>query len=122
MPRPAAEVRRVIKAYDVRGLVGVELDEGFVADVGAAFARMLRDESHGDDTELRVAIGHDMRASSPALAAAFAEGVIGQGLDALSAPELAERIEALKAEIARLEAAIQAREATRLAASAVFKI
>ena len=81
MPRPAAEVRRVIKAYDVRGLVGVELDEGFVADVGAAFARMLRDESHGDDTELRVAIGHDMRASSPALAAAFAEGVIGQGLD-----------------------------------------
>ena len=81
MPRPAAEVRRVIKAYDVRGLVGVELDEGFVADVGAAFARMLRDESHGDDTELQVAIGHDMRASSPALAAAFAEGVIGQGLD-----------------------------------------
>ena len=48
--------------------------------------------------------------------------VIGQGLDALSAPELAERIEALKAEIARLEAAIQAREASRLAASAVFKI
>jgi phosphomannomutase len=86
MPRPAAEVRRVIKAYDVRGLVGVELDESFVADVGAAFARLLRDESHtdeshGDDTDIRVAIGHDMRASSPALAAAFAEGVTGQGLD-----------------------------------------
>jgi len=81
MPRPAAEVRRVIKSYDVRGLVGVELDEGFVADVGAAFARMLGDESRGDDTEIWVAIGHDMRASSPALAAAFAEGVTGQGLD-----------------------------------------
>jgi len=86
MPRPAAEVRRVIKAYDVRGLVGVELDEGFVADVGAAFARMLRDESHRDeshrdDNDLRVAIGHDLRASSPSLAAAFAEGVTGQGLD-----------------------------------------
>ena len=47
--------------------------------------------------------------------------VIGQGLDDLSAPELAERIEALKAEIARLEAAMRAREATWAAASAAFK-
>jgi uncharacterized small protein (DUF1192 family) len=46
---------------------------------------------------------------------------IGQALDDLSAPELAERIEALKREIARLEGAIKAREATRDAASAFFK-
>ncbi len=46
---------------------------------------------------------------------------IGQILDDLSAPELAERIEALKQEIARLESAIKAREATRNAASAFFK-
>ena len=46
---------------------------------------------------------------------------IGQLLDDLSAPELAERIEALKKEIARLEGAIKAREATRNAASAFFK-
>jgi len=39
MSRPAAAVHRVIKAYDVRGLVGEELDEGFVAEVGGAFAR-----------------------------------------------------------------------------------
>jgi len=76
MPRPAADVHRVIKAYDVRGLVGDELDEPFVADVGAAFARLLRGE--GADT---VAVGYDMRDSSPALAAAFASGVTGQGLD-----------------------------------------
>ena len=44
MSRPAAAVHRVIKAYDVRGLVGEELDEGFVADVGGAFARLVRDE------------------------------------------------------------------------------
>ena len=31
MSRPAAAVHRVIKAYDVRGLVGEELDEQFVA-------------------------------------------------------------------------------------------
>jgi len=46
---------------------------------------------------------------------------IGQALDDLSAPELAERIEALKREIARLESAIEAREATRCSASAFFK-
>jgi len=46
---------------------------------------------------------------------------IGQPLDLLSAPELAERIESLKQEILRLEAAIKAREATKQAASAFFK-
>jgi phosphomannomutase len=78
MSRPAAVVHRVIKAYDVRGLVGDEIDESFVTDVGAAFARLVRDE---DNRAERVAVGHDMRESSPALAAAFAAGVMGQGLD-----------------------------------------
>ena len=76
MSRPAASVHRVVKAYDVRGLVGEEIDESFVADVGAAFARLMRDE----DAQ-QVVIGHDMRDSSPSLAAAFAAGVTGQGLD-----------------------------------------
>ena len=47
---------------------------------------------------------------------------IGETLDALSVGELAERVELLKREIERLEAAIGAREATRTAASSVFKI
>ncbi len=59
MARPAADVRRVIKAYDVRGLVGTEIDEAFVADVGAAFARLMRSEGAGS----QVVIGHDMRES-----------------------------------------------------------
>jgi phosphomannomutase len=78
MSRPAAAVHRVIKAYDVRGLVGEELDEQFVADVGGAFARLVRAE--GPDVT-QVVIGYDMRASSPSLAAAFADGVVAQGLD-----------------------------------------
>jgi phosphomannomutase len=76
MSRPAAAVHRVIKAYDVRGLVGAEIDESFVTDVGAAFGRLMRDEG-----ARQVAIGYDMRDSSPSLAAAFGAGVIGQGLD-----------------------------------------
>ncbi len=47
--------------------------------------------------------------------------VLGQSLDDLSAPELVERIATLKREIERLEAAIQAREITRQAASSFFK-
>ena len=74
MSRPAAAVHSVIKAYDVRGLVGEEIDEQFVSEVGAAFARLVRDGA-------RIVIGHDMRASSPPLAKAFAEGVMAQGLD-----------------------------------------
>jgi phosphomannomutase len=78
----------VIKAYDVRGLVGEEIDEQFVSDVGAAFARLIRSEDAGtqivaDERLARraIVIGHDMRESSPALAAAFASGVQAQGLD-----------------------------------------
>ena len=77
MPRPADAVRRVIKAYDLRGLVGTEIDESFVADVGAAFARLMR----GEGATGQVVIGHDMRESSPTLADAFAAGVTSQGLD-----------------------------------------
>ena len=47
---------------------------------------------------------------------------LGQNLDDLSAPELAERIGLLKAEIERLERAIEARNATRHAAHAAFKV
>ena len=53
MSRPAAAVHRVIKAYDVRGLVGEELDEAFVADVGGAFARLVRDGASPSGDRLR---------------------------------------------------------------------
>ncbi|BBX93947.1 phosphomannomutase/phosphoglucomutase [Mycolicibacterium boenickei] len=76
MSRPAAAVHDVIKAYDVRGLVGSQIDEAFVSEVAGAFARLVRAEG-----ATQVVIGYDMRASSPALAAAFAEGVTAQGLD-----------------------------------------
>ncbi|MBI2700176.1 MAG: phosphomannomutase/phosphoglucomutase [Mycobacterium sp.] len=76
MSWPAEAVHRVIKAYDVRGLVGEQINEALVTDVGAAFARLMRSEGAS-----QVVIGHDMRDSSPSLSAAFAAGVTGQGLD-----------------------------------------
>jgi phosphomannomutase len=78
MSRSAAAVHRVIKAYDVRGLVGTEIDESFVRDLGGAFARLMRTEGAH-----QVAVGYDMRDSSPSLASAFGDGVTGQGLDVI---------------------------------------
>jgi len=74
-------VNAVIKAYDVRGVVGEQIDADFVRDVGASFARLVRDEQTGGERVTRIAIGHDMRDSSPELSQAFAEGVTAQGLD-----------------------------------------
>ena len=74
--RTRASVDAVIKAYDIRGVVGDGIDVDFVHDTGAAFARLMRAEG-----ATLVAIGHDMRDSSPELATAFAGGVAEQGLD-----------------------------------------
>ncbi|MBD8506606.1 phosphomannomutase/phosphoglucomutase [Hoyosella sp. G463] len=76
MSRPADAVNAVIKAYDVRGVVGEQIDAAFVRDVGAAFARLMRTEGAA-----RIVVGHDMRASSPELVEAFSEGVTAHGLD-----------------------------------------
>lgn len=46
---------------------------------------------------------------------------IGQPLDALSVHELSERVELLRAEIARLEQARAAKQAAQAAADAFFK-
>jgi uncharacterized small protein (DUF1192 family) len=46
---------------------------------------------------------------------------IGQDLSLLSVEELKERIEALKAEISRLESSMASKQASRSAADSVFK-
>jgi phosphomannomutase len=66
----------IVKAYDIRGVVGEQLGEDVVRDFGAAFARLVDGPA--------VVIGHDMRESSPGLAAAFAEGVTAQGVDVVN--------------------------------------
>ena len=80
--RSTQAISQIIKAYDVRGVVGTgpnEVDESFVRDTGAAFGKLMREEGAS-----KVVIGHDMRDTSPALSQAFAEGVNAQGLDTVS--------------------------------------
>jgi phosphomannomutase len=76
-----ADLSGIVKAYDIRGVVGEELDASIVRDLGAALARLLRAEEASAGS---VVVGHDMRDSSPELAAAFAEGVTAHGLDVVS--------------------------------------
>jgi phosphomannomutase len=66
-----------VKAYDVRGLVPEQLSPSVARALGSAFAEVVaRHDGHEG-----VVIGHDMRASSPELSAAFAEGVTSRGVD-----------------------------------------
>jgi phosphomannomutase len=71
------DVAAIFKAYDVRGVVPDELDESVARATGAAFVEVL-DVLAGAGA---VVVGYDMRPSSPALAAAFAEGVTSTGAD-----------------------------------------
>ena len=63
------------KAYDVRGRVPSELDEDIAYRVGRAYAEFVGAR--------RVAVGRDIRLSSPSLAAAVARGLTDSGVDVL---------------------------------------
>ena len=68
----------IFKAYDIRGTTPDQLDAPLAHRIGAAFARFALDQP---DVATRILIGRDMRASGVDLAAAFSEGVRGQGVD-----------------------------------------
>lgn len=70
---------RIIKAYDIRGLVDEEITPDFTFSLGVAFANFLEMERE----PARVVIGEDMRPSSPDLAQAFSDGITSQGLDVI---------------------------------------
>ncbi len=82
MPSAPLDLSTIIKAYDVRGLVGEQLDEEVAEAIGAATARVLEVGQGGAGGPL-VVVGHDMRPSSPSLVDAFARGVTGAGGDVL---------------------------------------
>jgi len=70
------DLSEIVKAYDVRGIVGDQLTPEVAAALGAAFVRVTGAE--------RLVAGHDMRDSGPGLLAAFAGGAMSQGADVVS--------------------------------------
>ncbi len=69
-----SDVSKIFKAYDIRGKVGSELSPELVRRVGEAFAQWLQSDG-------AVAVGHDMRPDSRALADELIAGLTSQGRD-----------------------------------------
>jgi phosphomannomutase len=63
----------IFKAYDIRGVYPAELDEEIARRIGAGFAQFVGGG--------KIAVGRDMRTSSPTLAQSFAEGAAAAGCD-----------------------------------------
>jgi len=61
----------IYRAYDIRGVYGEDLTDGIAKDIGKAFGSTLTGA---------IAVGRDVRLSSPALAAALIEGLESTGL------------------------------------------
>ena len=66
---------KVFKAYDVRGLYGSEIDEDGARAIGRAFVEVFQPK--------RIAVGHDMRVSSPSMAEAVIAGASSAGAEVL---------------------------------------
>jgi phosphomannomutase len=66
---------KVFKAYDVRGIYPDELDEAGAEAIGRAYVEQFEPR--------RMAVGRDMRVSSPAMQAALMRGAAAAGADVL---------------------------------------
>jgi phosphomannomutase len=65
----------IFKAYDVRGIYGQDLTDEIAYRIGRAAAQYLNVPE--------IAVGRDMRLSSPQLASALMQGITDQGTDAI---------------------------------------
>jgi phosphomannomutase len=65
----------IFKAYDVRGIYGQDLTDAIAYRIGRAAAHYLNVPE--------IAVGRDMRLSSPQLAAALIQGITDQGVNAI---------------------------------------
>ncbi|GAB2749212.1 phosphomannomutase/phosphoglucomutase [Kitasatospora kifunensis] len=68
---------RLVKAYDIRGQVPEQLNPDIATKAGALFVRLTEAD--------RIVMAQDMRATSPALAQAFAAGANSAGADVIDA-------------------------------------
>ncbi len=71
----------IFRQYDVRGIVGKDLDPRVAHGVGRAYASELRGAVSIERP--KVIVGHDNRPTSPDLAAALIDGLTAGGVDVL---------------------------------------
>jgi phosphomannomutase len=79
----------IFKAYDIRGIYGEEIDAETAHLIGRAFARVLGRIREKEPSELSVGLGHDMRLSSPNMAAGVRKGLVEEGVTVVDAGQIA---------------------------------
>jgi phosphomannomutase len=78
----------IFKAYDIRGLYGEQIDGDVAEQIGRAFARVLAGLAGKPVSELRVALGRDMRLTAPELSARYREGLLREGAHVIDAGQV----------------------------------
>ena len=68
----------IYRSYDIRGIVGVDLNEQLVTQIGRAFASEARQQGIQS-----IVVARDGRLSSPSLCAALIRGITASGCDVL---------------------------------------
>ncbi len=79
-----ADIDKVFKAYDIRGIYGEEIDEDLAWKVGHATAQFLRSlltgYARGQSSSNRLVISRDMRPHSEPLTKAMIDGITSSGV------------------------------------------
>lgn len=82
LPPDSVSLRnQIFRKYDVRGIVGKDLDAGIATIIGQSFAVMVKQALGKTDRRPHVVLGFDGRLSSPELADACAAGLRSSGVD-----------------------------------------
>jgi len=73
----------IFREYDIRGIADTDLADGAVRAIGRAFGERMREKGL-----TRVAVGRDVRLSSPRIRAALVEGLLDQGMRVIDVGEV----------------------------------
>lgn len=74
----------IFKAYDIRGIYGQDFDNELAYLLGLAFVELRKkDPDYSPDKKMQIAVGADMRLSSPALKDNLIRGLLAAGIDAV---------------------------------------
>ena len=73
----------IFREYDIRGIAETDLTDDVARAVGRAFGERMREKNLA-----RVAVGRDVRLSSPRIRAALVEGLLDQGMHVIDVGEV----------------------------------
>ncbi|MFA4028282.1 MAG: hypothetical protein GDYSWBUE_000143 [Candidatus Fervidibacterota bacterium] len=74
--------KHIFRQYDIRGVFGEDLSEDVANLIGKAYGTFVRRNGASD-----IVVGHDNRASSPALHSAIIDGLLSTGCDVIDIGE-----------------------------------